>query len=409
MKTPHQKKSLRPAPSDTLTGLRARLAEAEETLRAIRNGEVDTMVGTGKNNRQVFTLEGASDAYRFLIESMNEGALTLTTDKLILYANDCFAKMVKLPLEQVIGSSFKIFLALEDRAPLRALLKRAGKSGAKVHRNLHLGDGTIIPVLISVRPLAKSGSKTLTVGMVVTDLTETRRTEELLRGLSHRLVQVQEAERARVAEELHGNITQLICAILVRSQTLAKKLSPRDRAAQREAIKLRGLLGAAAQEVERISRNLRPSVLKELGLVAVLHSDRAEFTKRTGVPIKLTCGELTAPLSAEAELACYRIFQEALKNIELHARAKHVTVRLAPVGDGVELTIQDDGQGFDPAPRPGKKKSPGGFGLISLRERATAVGGTLTVESARGQGTTIRAQISFNPGSGTNHLLERKP
>ena len=378
--------------------LRVRLAESEETLRAIRNGEVDTMVGTGKNNRQVFTLEGAGDAYRFLIESMNEGALTLTTDKMILYANECFSKMVKRPLEQVIGSSFKEFLAEEDRAPLRAMLKSAGKSGAKVHLDLHPGKGATIPVLISVRPLAKRGSETVTVGMVVTDMTATRRTEELLRGLSHRLVEVQEIERGRVAEELHGNITQMLCAILVRSQTLARKLSPRDHAAQQEAIKLRDLFGDVAQEVERISRNLRPSVLNELGLVAVLQSDRAEFTKRTGVPLQLDCVELTAPLSAEAQLACYRIFQEALKNIERHARARHVTARLTPAGDGVELTISDDGLGFNPTLRPAKNKSPRGFGLISLRERATAVGGTLTVESAPGQGTTIRAQIPFEIG-----------
>ena len=354
------------------------------------------MVGTGKKNGQVFTLEGAEHAYRLLIESMNEGALTLTTDKLILYANQCFAKMVKRPLEQVIGASFREFLAVEDRAPLRALLKRAGQAGSKVQLSLHTGPGSQIPVLISVRPLAKHGSKIVTVGMVVTDMTETRRNEELLRGLSHRLVQVQEAERGRVALELHDGITQILCAILVRSQTLAEKLSPHDHTARQEAIKLRDLLGAAAQEVERISRNLRPSVLNELGLVAVLQSDGAEFTKRTGVPLKLTCAELTAPLSAEAQLACYRIFQEALKNVARHARAKHVTARLTQSDRGVELMIQDDGIGFHSAPRPAKQKSPRGFGLISLRERATAVGGTLTVQSAPGEGTSIAAQIPFS-------------
>ena len=203
------------------------MVEAEETLRAIRNGEVDAMVGTGKKNGQVFTLEGAEHAYRLLIESMNEGALTLTTDKMILYANQCFAKMVRRPLEQVIGVSFREFLAVEDHAPLRALLKSAGKSGAKVHLDLHVGSGARIPVLISVRPLAKRGSETVTVGMVVTDMTEARRTEELLRELSHRLVQAQEAERGRVALELHDHITQLLCAILVRSQALANELPAR--------------------------------------------------------------------------------------------------------------------------------------------------------------------------------------
>ena len=395
MKTPRLKSSVRPAPSGPPAGLRARLAESEETLRAIRNGEVDTMVGTGKNNRQVFTLAGAGDAYRLIIESMNEGALTVTTDKLILYANQCFAKMVKRPLEQIIGKSFREFLAVADRAPLRALLKSAGKSGAKVHLDLHVGNGSRIPVLISVRPLAKRGAETVTVGMVVTDMTETRRTEELLRALTNRVVEAQEAERGRVALELHDHITQLLCAILVRSQVLADKLSPRDWAAWQEAIKLRDQLGEAAEEVERISRNLRPGVLRDLGLVAVLRGDSAEFTRRTGQPLKFTSVELTAQLPAESDLACYRIFQEALKNVERHARARHVTVCLTQPGDFVELVISDDGIGFDPDHHPARRRVKRGFGLIGMRERAACVGGTLSVNSAAGKGTTIRVQIPF--------------
>ncbi|MEX2044092.1 MAG: PAS domain-containing protein, partial [Opitutus sp.] len=91
-----------------------RLAEAEETLRAIRSGEVDAVVVSGKQGPQVFTLEGAERAYRVLIESMNEGALTLKADQTILYANECFARMIKCPLEQVTGSSFHRFLSADD-------------------------------------------------------------------------------------------------------------------------------------------------------------------------------------------------------------------------------------------------------------------------------------------------------
>src|SRR5439155_14891271 len=99
--------------------------------RAIRAGEVDTVMVAGEQGRQVFTLEGAEHAYRMLIESMNEGALTLTTDKTILYANQCFARMVKCPLEQVMGGSFYRFISAEDRAKVRLLMKRPGKSGFK--------------------------------------------------------------------------------------------------------------------------------------------------------------------------------------------------------------------------------------------------------------------------------------
>src|SRR5271170_5188597 len=125
MKTTRQKRSSRSAPALELAGLRTRLADAEETLRAIRTGEVDTVMVAGKDGPQVYTLQGAEHAYRILIESMNEGALTLTADKTILYANECFARMVKCPLEHVIGSSLSRFLSTTDRTTLRPLLKLA--------------------------------------------------------------------------------------------------------------------------------------------------------------------------------------------------------------------------------------------------------------------------------------------
>lgn len=404
-------KSTRPAPSrprgrsrfvvakaGTLAQLRARLAEAEETLRAIRTGEVDAVVVEGKQGAQVFTLEGAEQAYRVLIESMNEGALTLTADKTILYANQCFAKMVKSPLKQVIGSSFSRFLSAQDRAMLRPFLKRADKSGFKVQVLLNAGDGLQMPVQISIRQLAKNGLNHATIGVVVTDMTETRRNEKRLRMFPQRLVQAQESERGRVALELHDHITQLLCAILVRSQALADKLSTRDGAAKGEAVKLRQMLGETAEEVERISRNLRPSVLDELGLVAVLRDTSAEFAERTGVSLKLACMRLPARLPANAELTLYRIFQEALKNVEMHARSRHVAVHLTRRGALVQLAINDDGIGFNPNRHPAKRKGKGGLGLLSMRERAIYLGGALHVKSALGKGTTVRAQIRLANG-----------
>ena len=103
MKITRLTNSAHPASLHEVAQLRTRLADAEETLRAIRSGEVDTVMVAGKEGSQVFTLDGAEHAYRLLIESMNEGALILIRDKTILYANQCFARMVKSPLEQVMG------------------------------------------------------------------------------------------------------------------------------------------------------------------------------------------------------------------------------------------------------------------------------------------------------------------
>jgi PAS domain S-box-containing protein len=414
MKTVCHKSSARPAPSRKLSELRARLAEAEETLRAIRTGEVDAVVTAGKDGLQVFTLEGAEHAYRVLIESMNEGALTLTADTTILYANQCFARMVKCPLEQVTGSSFRRFLSAADRATLRPLMKRPGKSGAKIQVQLHAGDGSQLPVQISLRSLARKGANRATIGMVVTDMTAARRTEELLRTLTHRVVQAQEAERRRVALELHDHITQLVCATLVRSHTLANQLSAHEGALKQEAITLREMLGQTAQEVERISRGLRPSVLDELGLAAVLRDTTKEFAERTGVALKLTCEELTARLPADTELTLYRILQEALKNVEQHARARHVTVQLTKPDAAVQLVIQDDGIGFNPEHHSTRRKGKGGLGLLSMRERAVYSGGALKVKSARRSGlaktgTAIEVRIPLgkaHAGGGGGKLAD---
>jgi two-component system NarL family sensor kinase len=392
------RRNLRAAPAAAapeVEDLRARLAEAEETLRAIRAGEVDTVLVAGKRGPQVFTLQGAEHAYRVLIESMNEGALTVTADKTILYANRSFARMVGCPLEQVIGGSFRRFLSGEERTSLKALFKRTGKSGGKLQVQLKAADGTHLPVQISVRPLATDDLGHATRGMVVTDMTEAKRTEELMRELTHRVVQVQESERADVALELHDHITQLLCAILFRCQALVDELSAREGPSLREAMRLRDMLSETAKEVERISRNLRPAALEHLGLGAVLSAATTEFSDRTGVASQFTAVHLTERLPPKIELAIYRIHQETMKNVEKHARARHVTVELSKPGDSVEMKIRDDGVGFDLAGR--MKKGKKSLGLLSMRERATYVHGVLTVESARRRGTEVTVQIPLPP------------
>jgi two-component system NarL family sensor kinase len=149
--------------------------------------------------------------------------------------------------------------------------------------------------------------------------------------------------------------------------------------------------------VERISRNLRPSVLDQLGLVAVLHGASTEFSDRTGVSVRLACVPLAERLPAGTELALYRIFQEALQNVEQHARARHVGVSLTQPGEFVELAINDDGVGFDTNHEPGRRKRKGGLGLLGMRERATLVGGVLTVRSGLRAGTEIEARIPLPP------------
>jgi PAS domain S-box-containing protein len=158
--------------------LRSRLREAEETLRAIRSGEVDALVVSGPQGDQVFTLKGADHTYRTLIEEMKEGAITLMPDGTILYGNKHFAEMLKTSLEKVIGSSIHRFVASEAKLMGRALLQKAIKGHGEGELTVSAGDGTLIPVYVTINTVQLDDVSILC--MVATDLTQQRRTEEIV-------------------------------------------------------------------------------------------------------------------------------------------------------------------------------------------------------------------------------------
>jgi len=137
--------------------LRARLAEAEEALHAIRSGQVDALIVSDEGGEQVFTLKGADRVYRMLIEDMNEGALTLTAEGLILYANRRFAEMLTTPLEKIIGSTIHTWIVPDSHWILQTLLRKGGDENRRGELALTASDGTQVPVYLSVNHLSMDG------------------------------------------------------------------------------------------------------------------------------------------------------------------------------------------------------------------------------------------------------------
>ena len=199
--------------------LRSRLDEAEETLRAIRSGEVDALVVSGVDGEQVFTLKGADHSYRMLIEDMSEGALTLTAEGVILYANRSFAEMLKTPLEKVIGSAIHTWIAPDSQQIFQSLLRKGADEKRREQFVLIAGDGTLVPVYLSVSNLDINEMPD-SFCLVATDLTEQKRSdaiaasEKLARKLlaasnQSRLELLSEIEARKRAEEilrLHSEI-----------------------------------------------------------------------------------------------------------------------------------------------------------------------------------------------------------
>jgi PAS domain S-box-containing protein len=159
--------------------LRARLEKAEATLSEILSGEGDALFVAGVGGAQLFTLKGVDQSYRILIENMSEGAVTLTPDGLVLYANRRFAGIVKTPLEKVIGSEIYHWFAPESRQVIQALLQKEAIDNYHVELNLAAADGTHIPVYLSVSRFHLDGIPD-SICMVATDLTEQKHTEAIL-------------------------------------------------------------------------------------------------------------------------------------------------------------------------------------------------------------------------------------
>jgi signal transduction histidine kinase len=227
------------------------------------------------------------------------------------------------------------------------------------------------------------------------EIADRKLAEEARAESEKRIVEAQETERRRVARELHDSVHQLLAMARFRIQSVEERLhhQPQDLSCDLENV--RKLLSSAQQEVRRISQNLRPSELDDLGLVAAIRSACEEFTERTGIKLDFECSNL-ARVSTEFELALYRIFQEALSNAEKHAHATSIRVELSRDLSVIRLKVSDNGKGFFlPAP---KTKSPAksGLGLVNMRERASFVGGNLTVKSQSECGTEITVEIPWD-------------
>ncbi|MGR3541058.1 MAG: cache domain-containing protein [Hasllibacter sp.] len=222
---------------------------------------------------------------------------------------------------------------------------------------------------------------------------ERRRSEAAQRALTGRIVDTQEEERTRVARELHDSISQMLVGVRYALDLARRRLERGDARAADTLNEGIASLGQAIGEVRRISRDLRPGALDDLGLGPALKSLLDEFGARTGLATRFETVVFRNRLSEEARIALYRIAQEALTNVERHAGATQVVMKLHGTRRGAVLRIEDDGRGLvsgaAAAVREGRAT---GLGLRNMRERAERLGGKLTV-SSRGHGTAIEAVL----------------
>jgi PAS domain S-box-containing protein len=379
------------------TKLKARLKTAEETLRAILSGEVDALMVSGRRGAKLVSLKGGEPSYRLLVEAMSEGAATLSRKGAILYCNRMFAEMMGTPVTRMIGTAVQSLVAETEQDQFETLLAGARKTIVKGEFNLLRADGSLIPVYLSLNRF--HGFKGQALGMVITDLSDqkrnqaekTRQEEATHRLLLERTLSAQEEERRRIARELHDEAGQLLTALLVGLRSLedARKLG--DIRAQ--AKRLREIAAQAIDEVGRLARGLHPTVLDDLGLGVALSRYTTEFAKTHNISVVLELNDIDAGnLPPEALIALYRILQEALTNVARHSGAKTVSIRFVRSATAVEVTVMDDGCGFNAK---AVSVSSHRLGLHSMRERAAMLGGAITfIPQKKGTKILVRVPVA---------------
>jgi PAS domain S-box-containing protein len=375
--------------------LLVRLKAAKASLRAIPSSDVDGLVLFEGRKPKIVTLQGGESTYHMLVEAMSEGAATLSVDGVLLYCNRRFAELVGRPTAKVIGTPLESLVEKSYRETIPGFLKGARRKPAKGEFVLRASGGQTIPVHLSLSRLR--GFRGRALGMVITDLTaqrekqeqEIKRAAEIHRLLLERELAAQESERRRIARELHDEAGQLLTSLLVAMKSLE---ASRDLETCKElGRKMRKVTAQAIDEVGRLARGLHPIALDDFGLEAALTRYVADYAANHKIKAHLSIDGLDSKrLPPAVQIALYRVLQETLTNVARHAHARHVRVIFNHRPTALEMSVIDDGRGFDTSVA--MLGSISHLGLRSIRERMALLGGTARFTSGR-KGTQVSLEI----------------
>jgi signal transduction histidine kinase len=248
-------------------------------------------------------------------------------------------------------------------------------------------DGAVVWLRSSGRAFFDDEGKMLRVIGMVADIGDLKRAEEALAGMTRKLIESQEQERARIGRELHDDINQRLAMLAIELEQLQQNPSELQSRLQ----ELRNEITEVSSDVEALSHELHSSKMQYLGVVAGMKSWCKEFAERRKMGIDFK-SDMSSILPSEIGICLFRVLQEALHNIVKHSGVKRVEVRLMERPNQVHLIVSDSGKGFDvESTMQGK-----GLGLTSMRERVRLVNGTIAIESKPMHGTTIHVRLPFD-------------
>jgi PAS domain S-box-containing protein len=356
--------------------------------------------GVNRQAELARALRDANDRYHQTIDSVMDAIVAVDESHNILLFNPAAERMFGWAKADVLGEPLAKLVPEQVREAhvlhMDRFMCTKGESRAMASKMEITGlraDGTEFPIESTISQTLIEGRPQLTA--VLRDITQRRRAEEdlremnrQLRSLSASLQDVREQERTRIAMELHDDLGQQLTGLKLELSWLGARLKEGRQATPDEVGAMRHMLDTAIASVRRIATELRPLILDDLGFGEAVAWQTAEFAKRSGLDIKLDLQAQALVKDDVLATALFRIVQESLTNVVRHAGATSVQVRLAHDESSLVLTVTDNGSGIAAAPRAGS-----GIGLVSMRERATALGGQLSIAGVPGVGTTIEVTL----------------
>jgi PAS domain S-box-containing protein len=324
--------------------------------------------------------------YRALFETAPEGIALIGTDGYIRAANPVQARLYGYESpRQLEGLYAPLCVAEKDRERAAQNMKDL-LNGEELPIRCYTAvrqDGSEFMVEVMSAILRGPGRDLQGYLCLTRDITETRRVEAALRNLSGRLINAHEEERARLARELHDDVTQRLARLAIdagRVERGANGVSPAETMRS-----VRDGLVRLSEDIHALSYRLHPAVLVDLGLAEAMKAECERFSRQESIVADVDLQELPPVVPLETALCLFRVTQEALRNVARHARARTVKVSLRALDGGLQLAVRDDGAGFAPA----LQRERPSLGLASMGERVRLLEGELDIESAPGQGTTI--------------------